>query len=36
MEVPKNCKECMYASTCYSWYGGTGCNYKATTKGDKE
>lgn len=28
MEIPKNCRECMYASTCYSWYLGTGCKYR--------
>lgn len=28
METPNNCKECTYASTCYSWYGGTQCMYK--------
>lgn len=33
MEVPKNCRECMYLIACCSWYGGTGCKYKATTKG---
>ena len=28
MEALKNCKECMYASTCNSWYGGTSCKVK--------
>jgi hypothetical protein len=28
MEAPKNCRECMYASTCRSWYGGTTCRYR--------
>lgn len=28
MEIPINCRECMYAGTCYSWYGGTQCLYK--------
>lgn len=28
MEIPKNCRVCMYASTCHAWYGGTGCLYR--------
>lgn len=26
--TPKSCKECMYASMCCSWYGGTQCKYR--------
>lgn len=28
MKIPRNCKECMFGSSCYSWYGGTNCLYK--------
>lgn len=28
MDIPKNCKECMFASDCKAYYGGSTCKYK--------
>ena len=36
MEIPENCKLCMYASTCHSWYGGSTCLYKDEIGGENE
>ena len=32
MDIPENCRVCMYASSCHAWYGGTGCLYRDQVK----